>query len=357
MFNWRLKHKTTDMIHATLKGRLPTHHVHIISQDEFLINSKHSIIVSSPQFTDEKKMREKSHHFSEVKHFGKSIKVTDQTNMDGLKCKVISSNRPIRILISVTELVDYNFTFLRNNLISDVKKTDYAVLCIYVQKEIKISHDKVLMTSRYRPNLVTTNTSHFGSHGKVFGIGIRASYSIDSLGRSFGEYCFKKGIKKSGKIIMRGIEREVRIIIDQSMSIIDNTFQMNRQVMGLVTNTLSESIKKKFPMDDLPRLKDFAAMFVCVDAGTAQFHIEYDTSNTIIIHPEQDDGNHHEVEFQFRINHDTIYSLDMTPSVILLYDPYLLTHRQECRTKFGYINLAGYTNKRVVQNIKTSVCR
>ena len=67
---------------------------------------------------------------------------------------------------------------------------------------------------------------------------------------------------------------------------------------------------------------------MCIDAGTTKFHTEYDTLNKIIIHPRQKYGNYHEVDFQFLINHNNIYSFDMTPSVILLYTSYLLTHRQ-----------------------------
>lgn len=47
----------------------------------------------------------------------------------------------------------------------------------------------------------------------------------------------------------------------------------------------------------------------------------------------------------------------MSDSEILLYTPYLLTHCQVCPHAFGYINLAGYINKRVVNHIQTTISR
>ena len=213
------------------------------------------------------------------------------------------------------------------------------------------------MLSRYRNNLISTNTNHFSSYGQFFGIGIRASYLIDGLGRSFGQYRYKKGSKMTGKILTEEIEDELLKIIEQSMTTINSYFQLNKKVLGLVTNALSKCIYKKYKTDKISPSDYFADLYLCIDAGTTNFHTEYDKSNTIIIYPIQEDGYYHEVYFQFLINHNTIYSFYMTTSVILLYTPYLLTHRQTCKSKSGYINIAAYTNRRIIQNLRTSVCR
>ena len=72
-------------------------------------------------------------------------------------------------------------------------------MSIFIENNISIDHSKVTLLSRYRNNLISTNTNHFSSYGKVFGIGIRASYSIDDIGRSFGKYRYKKDSIKTGK--------------------------------------------------------------------------------------------------------------------------------------------------------------
>ena len=125
----------------------------------------------------------------------------------------------------------------------------------------------------------------------------------------------------------------------------------------MVTNTLSKRIHTKYKTDEISPSDYFAVIYICIDVGTTKFHTEYDTSNTIIIHPREEDVYHHQVDFEFLINQNNIYSFDMKPSVILLYTPYLLTHLQTCKSTSGYINIAGYTKRIIVQNLKILVCR
>lgn len=54
-----------------------------------------------------------------------------------------------------------------------------------------IDHNKIELLAKRKPNLITKTIGHFGSYGRVFGIGIRDSYAIDEEGISFGKYFFK----------------------------------------------------------------------------------------------------------------------------------------------------------------------
>ena len=45
----------------------------------------------------------------------------------------------------------------------------------------------------------------------------------------------------------------------------------------------------------------------------------------------------------------------MHEGVSMIYSAYLLTHRQECKSRNGFINLSVYMNKRFIQNLNKSI--
>ena len=50
-------------------------------------------------------------------------------------------------------------------------------------------------------------------------------------------------------------------------------------------------------------------------------------------------------------------NIKMHEGVSMIYSAYLLTHRQECKSRNGFINFSAYMNKLFIQNLNKSIKR
>ena len=105
---------------------------------------------------------------------------------------------------------------------------------------------------------------------------------------------------------------------------------------------------------------------VCVNASTGEFHTEKDTSYTLITVPQQDfksqkySGNVY--NFLFKLNHNNLLSLPLTPDLSLLFSGTFLTHRQkgnysQDKSSKPFVNLSSYGNQRLFTHIRKSFFR
>ena len=51
-FNYRLNHRIKNVVEGMFNGRLPSHHLHIMTQEEYERHNYFSIVLGSPTFTD-----------------------------------------------------------------------------------------------------------------------------------------------------------------------------------------------------------------------------------------------------------------------------------------------------------------
>ena len=61
----------------------------------------------------------------------------------------------------------------------------------------------------------------------------------------------KKYSRKTGKILTEDIEDDLLSIIEQSMTTMNSYFQLNKKVLGLVTNALSKCIHTKYKTNEI----------------------------------------------------------------------------------------------------------
>ena len=143
-----------DLESSLTDGRLPSHHVHVIDHDEQMIHQDFCIVIGSPYYTGNSKSRDTCHFFKEVKHVSRHNQMTEYHTEEGsiIHKITLKKNKPICILISVTEILDYDIMFLKRNLNYEVKETDMCILCTYIKRNIQIDHKRIQLLARHKHN-------------------------------------------------------------------------------------------------------------------------------------------------------------------------------------------------------------
>ena len=60
-----------DLESSLTDGRLPSHHVHVIEYDEYMLHQFFCIVIGSTHFMEKRKSRDRYHFFKDMKHVGK----------------------------------------------------------------------------------------------------------------------------------------------------------------------------------------------------------------------------------------------------------------------------------------------
>jgi hypothetical protein len=100
-----------------------------------------------------------------------------------------------------------------------------------------------------------------------------------------------------------------------------------------------------------------SSYFVNIDAGTREYHTEMDLTYTFIVVPRQVHVYEHDVKFSFLLSENKKFNIKMHEGVSMIYSAYLLTHRQECKSRNGFINFSAFMDKRFIQNLNKSIKR
>ena len=105
-------------------------------------------------------------------------------------------------------------------------------------------------------------------------------------------------------------------------------------------------------------LRNFvSSYFVNIDAGSSEYHTEMDRTYTFIIVTPQLNFNEHDVQFSFMSSKNKKMNIKIQEGVSMIYSAYILTHRQECKSCNGFINLSAYMNKHLIEHLNKSIKR
>ena len=235
----------------------------------------------------------------------------------------------------------------------------YAILCMLTHHTSTFIFDNTARISMYKNKINTGTTSHFGTYGKVFGFGSRASFRIDDHGLSIAGYANKvinQDMHRSDfKDICKLVETTIMDALDKQMRIV----HFHCEPFCMITKDVIEKISNKFGSNAKEVVESFlgnyfTSYYVNIDVGTTEFHTEFDVTYTFIHVPGQDENKVHDVCFMFLLNDNMCLSVNMSVGVSLTYSAYFMTHRQECKSKEGFINLSAYTNRRFIWNLNAS---
>jgi len=105
-------------------------------------------------------------------------------------------------------------------------------------------------------------------------------------------------------------------------------------------------------------------MHYCINTETMQYHTEQDQLYTIIAVPQQVQIHQHKrqgANFEFYINEENIFVVEMFPNTSFKYSGYLLTHRQQLMKEqyknHLFLNISTYCSKRLYDNMMKSFHR
>ena len=236
----------------------------------------------------------------------------------------------------------------------------YAILCMLTHHTSTFIFDNTARISMYKNKINTGTTSHFGTYGKVFGFGSRASFRIDDHGLSIAGYANKvinQDMHRSDfNKIYKLVEKTIMDALDKKMIIV----HFHCEPFCMITKYVIEKISNKFGSNAKEVVESFLgnyfkSYYVNIDVGTTEFHTEFDVTYTFIHVPGQDENKVHDVCFMFLLNDNMCLSVNMSVGFSLTYSVYFMTHMQECKSKEGIINLSAYTNRRFIWNLNASL--
>ena len=252
------------------------------------------------------------------------------------------------------------FTDINGDLVSPVHR--YALLMMSFRHDELASCNKCDQISKYKNHINRGTMTHFGTYGKIYGFGYHASFIIDQNKMSISNYASKPNITEDSKYKIKEIEREVKHEMEKVLRSYTDKFYFNVRRSAMLNNAIINRMKillcdksKTYTDDILDNM--FASFYINVDAGTSRYHTEFDDSYTFIHVPCINSQNIHNVNFQFKISTDMIMNIEMKEGLNFLFSGYMLTHRQNCATKNGFINFSAYTNKRYIDHINKSFAR
>lgn len=99
---------------------------------------------------------------------------------------------------------------------------------------------------------------------------------------------------------------------------------------------------------------------LCINAATKIAHTEKDVNYTLITVPRQEERKESFTHiFQFMFNSDLTINIGMHSCLSFIYSAWMLTHRQQRlrRVNSEFMNIAGYSPKRLFHNIRKSYVR
>lgn len=262
---------------------------------------------------------------------------------------------------------------LGNSLAKDKSKL-YVILLISGQGNttksglVWTADDRKLL-NKCRPNFMPNNgTAHYGSREKYhpFGNTIKYSKATAEAPQSYGPFQAKYSTLDSAVLkpkMLKELEDCCMTLEYVATGIMAATTSL-LMAMADVTKDIAEA--HGMPDIAIPMLFDkdswngLATMFAHQGTTTAVHHTEPDSTYTIIGMPQEEDRRPGEdcLCFDFFIQPGMCLRINLEPKVSLLYNAWLLTHRQQslCEGTNG-LNISGYGNAKSLRHTRSTISR
>ena len=266
-----------------------------------------------------------------------------------------TKTRPFFILCDVTEIAHIDGVLL-------VGHGSHAVLLcatyncnksIVIPKPVDIRDDM----RTFKANIVEKKP-HYGSSGECFSFGDHASFCkvTTSNQSSIGPYSSGDVWKERhyGAILLSLI-RSAQNGIDDCLPGFSTVCALTMDVMLEVLNGTASTVGIPSPSCS----GNYLAAHFNFNASTSRFHIERDTSYTLMLVPWGCSQDNLQLQFHFRLNDASTVMIGMRAGVTFTFAAYLLTHRQHCSAS-DYdccLNCSTYGNKQLFQHARTTYIR
>ena len=281
----------------------------------------------------------------------------DCVGADVPKSFIISptKTRPFFILCNATEIADIDGVVL-------VGHGSHAVLlCAAYNCNNSVTlpkPDDIRDDMRTFKENIVKKKPHFGSCGECYSFGDHASFRKVSVSSqsSIHPYSFRDVEKE------RHYRHILLSLVRSAQNEIDNCLPGFSTVCTLSLDVMLDTLNEKVYIQGIPSPScsgNYLAAHYNFNAGTSQFHIERDTSYTIMLVPFGCTQNNLQLQFHFRLNDTSMAIIGMTSGVTFTYAAYLLTHRQHCSAS-DYdccFNCSAYGNKQLFQHARTTYIR
>ena len=255
---------------------------------------------------------------------------------------------------------------------TDYQPSGILVLCIAkleresVKSQYLWGHKDAENIKKWKTNIITGHSSHFGSTGNYYSFGNRANYGL--IGLSSLTQCVHKKFKKKSKMKEATFNTETfeQLLAQDLKNGVQSLVSILPNVRDYIAPTLNTAYKVQSEIGDC-NLKKTAVSdvglwqsTVCVNCQTSVLHTENDCTYTVITTPNQ--VTNVVPIFLFEIKKGFTVGLQMDPGLTFMFSGKYLFHRQMIldqidTTNSTFINLASYGNDKLFNHFKTTLHR
>ena len=355
-------------------SRIQKNTIHLSGYNVKTVNNLTEATYNIIKFGDNvKTMKKKSKQSGEQILYSKDIKLAE---MKGKYVYITGDKKyylhdPNIFYINTTARCDYN-----NRNDGKYKPSGVVVLCVITlncqQQKTDWNWGKQHydLVRKCKNDLMGGSASHYGSEGKYYSFGNKGNYGMKD-NSSVGQYTNRQ-YKDSSKMLMSnvnaiGLEEMVARELEAG---IEGISKITPNIRKLIAPVINVAYREQLKKGDINLNK--GALFdsglwqsnISVNARTASFHTENDSTYTVISIPKQEVNSQrkHEYSFLFKIKDKNNISIRLTEGISFVFSGKLLTHRQSCNFPVDmkgetFINFSSYGTKRLFSHIKKPFMR
>ena len=258
------------------------------------------------------------------------------------------------------------------NDISNYKPSGILVLLMVklkstlVKSQYSWGQKDAVEIKKWKNNIISKHSTHFGSTGNYYSFGNRANYGmIDQssltqfVHKKFKSLTKMKTARNKAEMFENLLGDDLKLGVESLVSVLPTIKEYICPTLNIAYNLQADVGDCNLQTTAVSNVGLWQSS-ICVDCQTSSFHTENDCSYTIITTPKQEKKC--APIFLFELQKGLTIGLQMDPGLSFMFSGKYLYHRQMVLdnndiNEQAYINLASYGNDKLFNHFRSTVKR